>query len=162
MTDVYDGISAVFGIGDQGQALGSLQLIARAVTLYLVTLAVIRLARHPFFGESVAFDVVLGFILGSMLSRAIDGDDTLLQTMTAACVMLVVHGLVRYAGGRGALDDAPTQEAVGTLEPASSALAPTQLPAAPGALIALPQLTEPRVLEVQVAEGVQTVRIAIG
>ncbi len=162
MTDVLGGISAVFGIGGDAQQLETLQIVARAVALYLATLVVIRLARQRFFGDSLAFDVVLGFLLGSLLSRALAGDDVLLRTMTAACVMLIVHGLVRYAGERGALEPAAESAALDVDPPAPAALSSTQTQVAPGALIALPQPTELRVLEVQVAEGVQTVRIAIG
>lgn len=164
MIDLYDGIAFVLGIGADGAELGPLQLTARAVTLYLVTLVLIRLGRSRYVGRNLAFDVVLGFILGSLLTRAINGSDTLFQTVMATGVMLGVHAVVR-------LLSAPEVQPLEMSPTASSDTALTRTDQSATLLytggvnvLERPALQpgETRILEVQVADGVQTVRIALG
>jgi uncharacterized membrane protein YcaP (DUF421 family) len=52
----------------------------RSIIVYLVTVGVARFAGKRFFGEHTAFDVVLSIILGSVLSRAINGSALFLET----------------------------------------------------------------------------------
>lgn len=149
MSHLFDVVRDLFGIGSDWAELGPVQLSARAVTLYLSALVVVRLGNERLLGKSVAFDVLLGFILGSLLCRAILGSDTLFQTVVAAGVMLGVHGLVALLAARR------------STRPEPPPVAPVR------ALACVPRNTapddsEPRVVEVQVADGVQTVRIAIG
>lgn len=191
MNDFYDSIASILGIGTDTAELGYMQLTARAVTIYLATLLLIRLGRNRFLGKNTAFDVVLGFIFGSMLSRAINGSDTLFQTVVAAGVMLAVHWLVSYLGSRservdhllegrarelvrdGEVDEKALSRALMNREELATSLRltghvgdVTEVQRAVlernGEVSVLTRRTEPRVLEVQVADGVQTVRIALG
>src|SRR5258705_4546048 len=49
------------------------QVIARAVVVYLVGLAIIRIGKSRSIGRITPLDVILGFVLGSLLSRRITG-----------------------------------------------------------------------------------------
>lgn len=49
------------------------QMSLRAVVVYIAGLAMVRIGEKRFLGKSSAFDVLLSIIIGSVLSRAING-----------------------------------------------------------------------------------------
>lgn len=163
ISNLFDVLEELYGIGRDWAELGPVHLSARAVTLYLCALLVVRLGNARLLGKGVAFDVLLGFVLGSLLCRAIVGSDTLFQTVVAAGVMLGVHGMVAVVANRHARE---TREVVEVVEVAKPPVAPVPTGATQTVALALvprdPQPTETRIIDVQVADGVQTVRIAIG
>jgi uncharacterized membrane protein YcaP (DUF421 family) len=77
----------------RGQDLDWWQMVARAVIVYGITLLLIRLGKKRLFGKSTAMDVVLGVILGSVISRAVNGSATLLPTVAAAATFVVLHAV---------------------------------------------------------------------
>jgi uncharacterized membrane protein YcaP (DUF421 family) len=76
-----------------GKDLDWWQMVVRAVIVYSVTLFLIRLGKKRLFGKSTAMDVVLGVILGSVLSRSVNGSATLLSTAAAAATIIFLHAL---------------------------------------------------------------------
>ncbi len=81
------------GVGLEPKDIGSTQMATRAVLIYLVTLAFIRLAKKRFLGQASAFDVVVGIIIGSIASRAITGNAPMLPSMSACAAIIAVHWL---------------------------------------------------------------------
>jgi uncharacterized membrane protein YcaP (DUF421 family) len=72
--------------------LGSIVHVSiRAALMFVVTLALVRLANKRFLGRYAAFDAVLAIILGSVISRAINGSARVLPTITAGVVLLALH-----------------------------------------------------------------------
>jgi uncharacterized membrane protein YcaP (DUF421 family) len=67
------------------------QMSIRAVVIFLFTILLIRLGKKRAFGKNTSFDIVLGVILGSILSRALTGNAPLFGTMAAALVMVALH-----------------------------------------------------------------------
>lgn len=67
--------------------------ILAAVTLYLVALWATRTGKKRFLGRNTVFDVLLAFILGSVFARAINGDAPLLSTVVAGFVLVGMHWL---------------------------------------------------------------------
>src|SRR3712207_8480435 len=57
-------------IGD----VNAIQMALRTVLVYAVTLLLIRLGSKRFLSEATAFDVIVGIMLGSVMSRAINRD----------------------------------------------------------------------------------------
>lgn len=51
----------------------------------------LRVGEHRFLGKNTAFDIVPGFIFGSLFSRAINGAAPFYQTIAAGAVLLLVH-----------------------------------------------------------------------
>jgi len=88
------------GFGVEPGQLSVLQLVVRAILIYMAGLAIIRFANDRFVGKRAAFDIILGFILGSLLSRAINGSGPLLGTLTAAGALLAVHWILAALGIR--------------------------------------------------------------
>ena len=72
----------------------------RAVLIYAVTLAFIRLAKKRFLSQASAFDVVVGIIIGSIASRAITGNAPMLPSMAACAAIIALHWLFSAIANR--------------------------------------------------------------
>lgn len=70
------------------------QMSIRAVIVFAVALIIVRLGNNRIFGKSTAFDIVLGIIYGSVLSRAITGNSPFFPTLVAAFVLVVLHTIL--------------------------------------------------------------------
>lgn len=174
------------------QPFSVLEMSLRAVGIYLAGWALLRIGGNRFLGRETAFDIVLGFVLGSTLSRAINGSAPLLLTLAASAVLIALHHLLAWASwrshGLGVFFKGKAQTLIrdgrivrevarkhrvseGDLEEAlrlnGSVDDPSQVKEARfernGDISVLKkEKGEPRVVEVRVQEGVQTVRIEIG
>jgi uncharacterized membrane protein YcaP (DUF421 family) len=89
-------VETAFGGDSPTPDLSLGQIAARAAVVYLVGLAVVRLGKSRLIGRVTAVDVLLGFILGSLLSRGITGHASLSGTTTASAMLVFVHGLVTW------------------------------------------------------------------
>jgi len=70
------------------------QAMARAVVVYLAGLAVVRIGKSRSIGRITPIDVLLGFVLGSLLSRAITGHASLSGTVAASSALVATHWLL--------------------------------------------------------------------
>lgn len=70
------------------------QMAVRAVVIFLFTIVLIRSGKKRAFGKNTSLDIVLGVILGSILSRAITGSAPLFPTMGAAFVLVGLHWIL--------------------------------------------------------------------
>jgi uncharacterized membrane protein YcaP (DUF421 family) len=84
----------------QPHELGYGQIVLRALIVFVVALIVVRLGAKRFLGRKTAFDYILAFILGSMLSRAINGSAPFLQTMVGGLALVLFHRLVAWLSFR--------------------------------------------------------------
>ena len=91
--ELYDVWEEALGIGLEAKDLGAAQMASRAVLIYLVTLAFIRLAKKRFLAGASAFDIVVGIIVGSIASRAITGNAPLLPSTAAIAAIVAMHWL---------------------------------------------------------------------
>jgi uncharacterized membrane protein YcaP (DUF421 family) len=89
--DAWLGLSAT-----KAEELNSIQVSLRAVVVYLVLIAYIRLAKKRFLSQATAFDVVLVIIIGSISSRAISGTAPFFPSLAGTFVLIVVHWIVSY------------------------------------------------------------------
>jgi uncharacterized membrane protein YcaP (DUF421 family) len=166
------------------------QVIARAVVIYLAGLLILRVGQHRFLGKNTAFDIVLGFVLGSMLSRAVNGSAALLPTIAACAGLVALHWLFALGSFRskrfgtvvkgesrllvrdGEIDwKAMRRGQIGirdleeTLRSDGRAADVSQVREAylerSGQISIIPKRRQPRVVEVDVADGVQTVRVVV-
>jgi uncharacterized membrane protein YcaP (DUF421 family) len=81
-------------LGIHGDELTWWQMSIRAVIVFIVALIIIRLGNNRIFGKSTAFDIVLGIIYGSVLSRAITGNSPFFPTLVAAFVLVILHTIL--------------------------------------------------------------------
>jgi uncharacterized membrane protein YcaP (DUF421 family) len=92
-------LHAWLGIGTEPKELTFLQVSLRGVTVFIVTLIMVRLGSKRSLAEKTAFDAVLIVIIGSMLARAINGSEAFFPTLGAGFVLMLLHrvfGLAAY------------------------------------------------------------------
>jgi len=73
---------------------GIAETAVRALLIFAFTLALVRLGRRRAMGRGSAFDFVISIMLGSVMSRGIDGATPLLPTLVAGSVLLGLHWLL--------------------------------------------------------------------
>jgi uncharacterized membrane protein YcaP (DUF421 family) len=94
MDNLWEVLRWALGIGIAPLDLSILQVCLRAVTIYLGGLLILRIGENRFLGKFTAFDIILGFILGGILSRAINGSGPLAPTLAATTLLVVLHFLL--------------------------------------------------------------------
>jgi len=67
------------------------QMLTRTVIVYTVTVVIVRWGEKRFFGKNTAFDLVLSIILGSVISRAINGRAPFFPTLAASVMLVALH-----------------------------------------------------------------------
>jgi len=70
------------------------QMALRALLVYVAAVVILRLGSKRFMGKNTVFDVILGIMLGSVMSRAITGNAPLFPALGAACVLVALHYLI--------------------------------------------------------------------
>jgi uncharacterized membrane protein YcaP (DUF421 family) len=189
-----DGIEGLLrlalGLGAGEEQLNAAQMALRAVVVYVVTVIIVRLGKKRFMGKGTAFDVILGIMLGSVVSRAITGTAPFFPTLAAAGVLVAMHWLLsgvalrwhgfgvafkgheRFLIRDGQIDWATLRKAhmserdlwedlrgkgVSRLEQVAEARLERS-----GELSVIRARGEAKVVEIRVADGVQTVRVELG
>ncbi len=89
MTQVWHELDWWLGLNTANVAPG--QMILRALIVYLVALALVRLGATRFLGKNTAFDIILGIILGSVISRGINGSAPFFSTLAASVALVGIH-----------------------------------------------------------------------
>lgn len=190
MQELWDVFRLLLGLGKSASALTAGQVMFRAALMYLVGFVMLRFGEHRFLGKNAAFDVVLGFIFGAMLSRAINGSGPFFATLLAGVVLLTLHwlfatlslqsrGLSRLLFGRPHLlvqDGKVQRDRLYKSRISESVLRenlringqltdPAEVREAyyepSGSISVIPKERSPRTVEVEVEEGVKTVRIEL-
>jgi uncharacterized membrane protein YcaP (DUF421 family) len=78
----------------KGSDLDPLLVIPRTVIVVLVAIIYVRVAKKRFLAQASAMDLVTAVILGSVLSRAINGGATLANSLAAGLVVIVMQRLL--------------------------------------------------------------------
>lgn len=81
-------------LGLDEEELGIRHMVSRAVAVFVFAVLVVRLGKKRFIGKNTAFDVILGVMLGSVLSRTITGQSPFVPTLCAASVLVGLHWLL--------------------------------------------------------------------
>lgn len=187
-----DGLTAGFRFvaGDDNKDISPLHMAVRTVIIYAVSLALVRVGEKRFLGQSSAIDLIVGIMLGSIMSRAINAGAPLLPTCAAAAALVGLHWLMAAIAFRsdhlGFVFKGTPRQLVrdGQIlwkEMARSHIGKHDLQGAArlngrvlgldqvreahlernGDVSVIPKQREPRVLEVRVEQGVQTIRIEL-
>jgi uncharacterized membrane protein YcaP (DUF421 family) len=69
----------------------------RCVVVFCMAIALARLADRRFMGRNACFDFMLGVILGSVLSRGINGQAPFFPTLGACALLVLLHRLIGTA-----------------------------------------------------------------
>lgn len=183
-------ISDLLGLGAEN--VTAWQMALRAVIIYIAAIALVRIGEKRFLGKYAALDVILGFMLGSVLSRAVTGNAPYFETILGAGLGLVlihwlfavlsfhsdrfgdiVKGSERLLVQDGDIQwDAmqsshiSKQDLMGAVRTSAQlgnlARAKEVRLERSGDLSVIERDSEPRVVEILVQDGVQTVRLELG
>jgi uncharacterized membrane protein YcaP (DUF421 family) len=84
----------VFGGDMPAKPLLLAQVAARAAVVYIVGLLLVRIGKSRLLSRATALDVILLVVVGSLLSRGINGSASLSGTITACAVLVALHSLI--------------------------------------------------------------------
>lgn len=74
------------------------QLVLRTIVVYGIALLIIRVAKRRFMGGFTTFDILLGFVIGSVLSRAITGTIRFVDMFFIVFVLVIMHWVISIIG----------------------------------------------------------------
>ncbi len=86
---LWDPVQELLALDDDISDVGVLPMALRTAIVYVVTVAIIRLGSKRFLSRATAFDVIVAIMLGSIVSRAINGSAPFVPTLLGAGVTLV-------------------------------------------------------------------------
>lgn len=170
--------------------LTTLQMILRTVIVYGVALALIRIGKRRFLGGYTAFDILMGFVVGSIMSRTITGREDFFSAILVIATLMAIHYVISYITyyssnasevlknsdrqliKNGELDRHAMQDSklgdndlLQAMRQKGSVQKIEEVEAAflerDGSITVIPKKSDPKVLEVEVEEGVQTVKIIV-
>ncbi len=88
MSDV---LVQIFGGDYPPEHLQVHQIAARAFVVYIIGVVAVRVGKSRIMSRTTTLDVLLGFILGSLLSRGVTGHASISGTTVACVVMIAIH-----------------------------------------------------------------------
>lgn len=92
--EVLSFIYNVIGVGNDDLTVWQVGL--RAFLIYLTAILLVKFGEKRFMGKSTAFDMILGIILGSVLSRAITGNASFFNVIGAGVILVGIHWLFAF------------------------------------------------------------------
>lgn len=167
------------------------QLVLRTIFVYATALFLIRVAKRRFMGGFTTFDILLGFVVGSILSRAITGAIRFIDMVVVVSVLIILHWILATItfyfdrtselvknSERELVKDGKIQEEamrrskigkndlLEALRKEGNVEKPEDVQSAylerDGNITVIPKACESHVVEVSVEEGVQKIQIRIG
>src|SRR5262245_16732628 len=96
MTEMAANLETLLGLGREAANLTFLQISLRGVVVFVAALVIVRCGDRRFLSQKTAFDVVLGFILASMLARSVNGTAALFPTLGGGFVLVLLHRALAY------------------------------------------------------------------
>lgn len=81
----------VLGLNLQAHEIGFGQMVARGVVVFILALGMVRISAKRFLGRKTAFDFILAIMLGSILSRAINGSAPFFPTLVTGFALILIH-----------------------------------------------------------------------
>jgi len=76
------------------------EMALRTLIVYAAALAIVRLGSRRFLSQASAFDVIVAIMLGSVMSRAINGSAPFGATLVSGAVLVGLHWLIATAAYR--------------------------------------------------------------
>jgi uncharacterized membrane protein YcaP (DUF421 family) len=87
-------LDTLLGLSKEAKDLGFGHMAARAFVVFAFGVMLARVADRRMIGHNAGFDIVLMVVLGSVLSRGINGQASFFPTLGASAVLVLLHHLV--------------------------------------------------------------------
>lgn len=97
MNDVIDIGYKLFG---EGKELTAVQMVCRAIAVFILTLIFLRLSGRRVLGMHATFDTIISILLGGILSRAVVGSSPFWPCMFACIAILAVYRICGWLSTR--------------------------------------------------------------
>lgn len=190
LQEILEGLKWIIGYEQQITELSIIQVITRTTIVYGLALLMIRIGKRRFLGGYTTFDILMGFVVGSIMGRTITGREYIVSASVAILTLMAIHYVISYLTyhfdgasnvvkndarqliKEGELDEQAMQDSklgkndllqamrekgnVEKLDQVESAYLERD-----GSITIIPKKADPKVLEVEVSEGVQTVKIVV-
>jgi uncharacterized membrane protein YcaP (DUF421 family) len=189
MRQLTELLAFVFGGDDPIEPLALHQVMARAAVVYLIGILLVRAGKSRLIARLSPLDVLVGFVLGSLLSRGITGHASISGTAASSAALVLVHwlftwlacryhwfgqivkgnidlvvkdgqvlepSLLRHHLSLADLEQQLRQRGISDIAQVESAYKERS-----GEISVIRRQPKPEILDVQVADGVQTVRIKL-
>jgi len=100
MAMLSDLLDSLFGGDRPEQALSLGHVVGRSLIMYLMGLIIVRAGKSRLLARATALDVILAFLLGSLISRGITGSASLSGTTVAVATLVALHWVLTALAAR--------------------------------------------------------------
>src|ERR1043165_4917280 len=100
MNSMHDFFLWLLGPDGQPKDLSLLQIAIRAFLVFVIGLALIRIGDRRSLAEKTGFDALFIVLLGSVLSRAINGSAAFFTTIGAGTILMLIHRVFAFVACR--------------------------------------------------------------
>lgn len=84
-------VHLIFGGDEPERPLALTQIAARAIAIYIGGIVILRIGKSRMINRATIVDVLLAFVLGSLLSRGITGSASISGTLVACAALVALH-----------------------------------------------------------------------
>ncbi|HEX3728881.1 MAG TPA: hypothetical protein VHV47_03690, partial [Opitutaceae bacterium] len=93
-------LDSLLGLHAPAAELSFTQVTWRTLIVFLCGLLIVRWGARRFMGRNSGFDFLITFVLGSILSRAINGQASFFPSLWASALLVLLHDLVSILASR--------------------------------------------------------------
>ena len=92
--DLRGFVDDALGVGREAHDLSWWQVALRALVMFAVAIVILRLGSRRFMARSTPLDVLLAFVIGSVLAAGIFGAAGFVQSIAAAATLVALHWIL--------------------------------------------------------------------
>jgi uncharacterized membrane protein YcaP (DUF421 family) len=100
MEPLWTHLQALLDLSRDPQDPDAASMALRTVIVYAFTLVMVRLGSRRLLSKPSAFDVIVAIMVGSIMSRAINGSAAFAPTLVAGAILLLMHWVFAAAAFR--------------------------------------------------------------
>ena len=100
MNAIHDFFQMLLGPDGQPKELTLLQICLRALIIFILGVAMVRIGDRRSLAEKTGFDTLFLVLIGAVLARAINGSAAFLTTIGCALFLMLVHRVFAFIACR--------------------------------------------------------------
>ena len=83
-------------IFEEGNNLNTWQMALRGIVVLFTMILFTKIGKRKFLGRNSILDIIMAVILGSVVSRSINGSTTLIPSLVTVFCLIICHWLLTY------------------------------------------------------------------